>query len=468
MKFWLPGLFVASALAQPPQFAGSITAASLRGIVSFLASDALQGRDTPSPGLEVAATYIASEFRGDALESVTGPDYSQYADFEEVSGDIGTLQFSMSGAGEPVHSVPSSSIAVESEEPAHLVNETVFKWAPNVKIDTSLHGKVLMLRSPSDAATVRRLEISRPDAIIQLSRNSVAPGWRKGLLPPPSERSEIALVTLPASELESIFDRLPNGVTGARVSLNIGAPTVKQVRVRNVIGVLPGSDPHLRDECILVTAHYDHLGASSAGIFSGANDNASGVAAVLALAAAFSRESPHPKRTLVFVAFFGEEKGLLGSTWFAKHPPVPLARFIADINFEQLGETGSDGDVPAAALGVTGYALSDLPQLVAPSLAAAGVPLKDTRGNQSYFGRSDNYPLAQAGIPSHTFVAAYEYPDYHSVADKWEKLNYENMVRLTRALAAAIEALADGSDIPHWIESSKTKAYLDAWRAMHH
>jgi Zn-dependent M28 family amino/carboxypeptidase len=217
-----------------------------------------------------------------------------------------------------------------------------------------------------------------------------------------------------------------------------------------------------------VSAHYDHLGAGDSGIYSGANDNASGVAAVLSLASAFSRETPRPRRTLVFLAFFGEEKGLLGSTWFAKHPPVPLTRIVADINFEQLGDTGSDGDVPAAALGVTGYALSDLPQLVAPALASAGVPLKDTRDNLSYFARSDNFPLAQAGIPSHTFVAAYEYPDYHRISDKWQKLNYENMARITRALAFAIESLGDSPVIPHWIESGKTKGYLDAWRAMHH
>jgi hypothetical protein len=468
MKFLLLALLTAVAVAQAPSFTDSITAASLRGTVSFLASDALQGRDTPSPGLEVAATYIASEFRADGLESETGPDYSQYADFVEISGSLETVQFSISGAGEPARSIPSSRIAVDSVERAHLVNETVLKWAPGMKIEGPLKGKVLMLRSPSDPATIGRLEISRPDAIVQLSRYTVTPGWRQGLLLPGATQSDVPVITIPAGDVESIFDRLPTGDTGARVSLNIGAPSVKPIRVRNVIGLLRGSDPVLRDQIILVSAHYDHLGAGDSGIYSGANDNASGVAAVLSLASAFSRETPRPRRTLVFLAFFGEEKGLLGSTWFAKHPPVPLTRIVADINFEQLGDTGSDGDVPAAALGVTGYALSDLPQLVAPALASAGVPLKDTRDNLSYFARSDNFPLAQAGIPSHTFVAAYEYPDYHRISDKWQKLNYENMARITRALAVAIESLGDSPVIPHWIESGKTKGYLDAWRAMHH
>lgn len=463
MKFPLLALATAVALAQAPPFADSITAAGLRGIVSFLASDALQGRDTPSPGLDVAATYIASEFRADSLESPVGSDYSQYADFAQLSGNIETLQFSISGI-----SIPGGSIAVDSLGAAHLVNQAVFKWAPNMDVDVPLAGKIVMLRAPSNPLTLTKLESMHPDALVQLSRNTVSPGWRKGLLLPDTRDTRTAVITVPSSELEAVFDRLPTGETTARASLNIGMPSVKTVRVRNVIGMLRGSDPRLRDEYILVSAHYDHLGASPAGIFSGANDNASGVAAVLALASAFSREAPHPKRTLVFVAFFGEEKGLLGSTWYARHPPVPLARTIADINFEQLGDTGSDGDVPAAALGVTGYALSDLPQLVDPALAAAGVKLQDTRDNESYFARSDNFPLAQAGVPSHTFVAAYDYPDYHRVTDKWQKLNYDNMARVTRALAAAIESLADGPDVPHWVESPKTKGYLDAWRAMHH
>jgi hypothetical protein len=452
-----------------PPFTDSITASELRGAVSFLASDALQGRGTPSPGLEAAAAYIASEFRADDLESPTGGDYSQYADFVQVSGNSEGLQFSLFGAGEPARSVPFPRISVESLEAAHLTNEAVFKWAPNVKIDRALSGQIVMLRAPSDRSTISRLEQLHPDAIVILDRDVPRGGWRETLEMAGTHRSGVAILEIPAMDVESIFDRLPTGETGARASLTIGAPTTKPLRLRNMIGILRGSDPRLREQYILVSAHYDHLGASESGIYSGANDNASGVAAVVALAKSFSGEMPHPKRTLIFVAFFGEEKGLLGSTWFAKHPPVPLNRIVADINFEQLGDIASDteNDVPAAALGVTGYSLSDLPQMVSPALSSAGVTLRDTPDNQSYFGRSDNYPLAQVGIPSHTFVAAYEYPDYHSVSDKWQKLNYDNMARLTKALAVAIESLADHNDVPHWMETPKAKVYLDAWRAMH-
>jgi hypothetical protein len=448
------------------QVADRITAASLRGIVSFLASDALAGRDTPSEGLEVAATYIASEFRRAGLESPAGPDYSQYADFAEVSDNGESLQFSMTGAGEPPRTSPSARISVHSLEAAHVMNEPVFKWAPSVKIAGTLEGKVLMLRATSDESTLAKLEQSHPDAIVELSRNITGSGWRKGRLFATHHGADVPTISVPAGDVESIFDRLPNGDTTAHVSLNIGAPLVKPIHLRNVIGILSGSDARLRDQYILVSAHYDHLGAGPGGIFSGANDDASGVAAVIALANAFSR-TPHPARTLVFVAFFGEEKGLLGSNWFVRHPIVPLAQIVADVNFEQLGEVADEEGLPAAAVGVTGYDLSDLPKLMAPALISAGVKLRDTRDNLSYFSRSDNFPLAEAGIPSHTFVTAYEYPDYHRVTDKWPKLNYENMARITSALGSAIRSLADGPDLPHWVESSKTKGYIDAWRAMH-
>jgi len=469
MKSLLLAIFCSIACAQTlPPFADSITAASLRGIVSFLASDALQGRDTPSPGLDAAAAYIASEFRADGLESPTGTDYAQSADFNEVSGSAESLLFSISGAGEPPRTVPPGRITAQSLEGAHLVNEPVFKWAPNVKVEGSLKGKILILRAPSDPATIANLELSHPDGIVELSRDPPAAGWRKELQPAGTHGSGVAIIELPASDVESIFDRLPNGYTNGKATLNIGAPTKRVVRLQNMIGILRGSDPRLRDQYILVTAHYDHLGASDAGIFTGANDNASGTAAVLALANALAKQVPHPKRTLLFVTFFGEEKGLLGSTWFARHPPVPLPRIVADINFEQLGDVDVNNDVPPSALGVTGYGLSDLPKLVAPALASAGVELKDTSGNLNYFGRSDNFPFAQAGIPSHTFVAAYDFPDYHRVTDNWQKLNYENMARITRALAVAIDTLADSPEVPHWIESPQTKSYLEAWRTLHH
>lgn len=444
-----------------------ITAASLRGRVSFLASDALEGRDTPSRGLEVAAEYIASEFRRAGLESPPGGDYFQNADFALVSDSAELPAFSLSGGIE----VPADRIGVTGLRGAQLTNAQVFKWAPGAKIDIPLNGKVLMLRAPSEPAVLARLAFSRPDAIVLLLHKTAQEERRKSRLIRTGSESakETAIVSIPELDLQAAFDRLPVGLTAARASLVVPAPLVKAAGLRNVAGILRGSDPQLREQYLLVTAHYDHLGKDAVqDIYNGANDDASGVATVIELAAALARENPHPRRTLVFVCFFGEEKGLFGSTWYVNHPLVPLDRTIAVMNFEQMGEPARNEGLPASSLGVTGYDFSDLPAALEPDLASAGVSLREVRHNAEFFERSDNLPFAQAGVLAHTFVAALEFPDYHRTSDKWPKLNYENMAKLDNALAVAIVHLAGRAEAPQWNEDSKkAKDFLKAWRALH-
>ena len=446
--------------------ADSITAASLRGRVSFLASDLLEGRATPSRGLDIAAAYIAAEFRRADLESPAGGEYFQTAPYVQVTDAPEPAEFSFAGS-----EVDPGRIRVESLSGIRLANEQVFKWAPGAKIDIPLAGKILMLRAPSDPAVIGKLAFAHPDAIVELVRGS-KPEKRSARLIPATDSAigeDPVLLAVPEMDVEAGFDRLPVGLTSAKASATVPAPLVKPAPLRNVAGLLRGSDPVLRDQYIVVSAHYDHLGKTDAdGIFNGANDNASGVATLLELATALSRENPHPRRTLVFVCFFGEEKGLFGSAWYVKHPLVPLAQTVADINFEQMGETASSEGLPVSSLGVTGYDYSDLPQTLEPALREAGVSLREVRHNAEFFDRSDNLSFAAAGIPAHTFVAALEYPDYHRTTDKWQKLNYENMARLDRGLAAALTALANRTETPRWNEESKkAKEYLKAWRGLH-
>ena len=112
----------------------------------------------------------------------------------------------------------------------------------------------------------------------------------------------------------------------------------------NVAAILQGSDPGLKDQFVMVTAHYDHLGMMSSGgdgdrIYNGANDDGSGTVSVIEIAKALARMPVQPRRSLLFVAFFGEEEGLLGSFYYAKHPLVPLKSTVADLNLEQMGRT---------------------------------------------------------------------------------------------------------------------------------
>ncbi len=455
--------------AQSPQ-PETVSAAMLRSSVSFLASDLLEGRDTPSRGLDIAAAYIASEFRRANLESVPGSDYFQTANYLQITDSAEAPSFNLSGVPE----VTGDRIAILSSRGARLNNEPVFKWAPNVKIDTPLNGKILLLRTPSDFAIIGKLAFSKPDAIVILSRGLPNEQRRKHRLTPldvePADNPVV--ITVPEMDAEATFDRLPTGLTTARASMNVPDPIRKPVVLRNVIGILRGSDVKLREQYLLLTAHYDHLGLVDSGgehaIFNGANDNASGVATVIALAGALARENAHPRRTLVFMCFFGEEKGLLGSAWYVKHPAVPLAQTIADLNFEQMGETAKADGLPASSLGITGFDFTDLPQILSPALEAAGVEVREARHNAEFFQRSDNLSFAEAGIPAHTFLAALEYPDYHRTTDQWPQLNYENMAKLVRALETAIRDLANRPELPQWNQDSKkTREFVKAWRALH-
>ena len=238
-------------------------------------------------------------------------------------------------------------------------------------------------------------------------------------------------------------------------------------KVRNVVGLLKGSDPNLRQECVMVTAHYDHLGArpyapGADKVYNGANDDASGTAGVMALARALGRAKP--KRSVLFVLFWGEERGLLGSTYYGAHPVVPLPNTVADVNLEQIGRTDDTERPRVNAVGVTGYDYSD----VTAALAAAGKTLgtevqKHPRYSDPFFLRSDNRALALAGVPAHTISVAFEFPDYHGPDDEADRLDYDNMTEVVRLAGLGVLALADAPQRPRWnADDPKTARYRKA------
>ncbi len=220
---------------------------------------------------------------------------------------------------------------------------------------------------------------------------------------------------------------------------------------RNVAGVLRGSDPVLKDTCVLVSAHYDHLGARGDRIYNGANDDASGTAAVIEMAAAFARLRERPKRSILFVAFFGEEKGLLGSRYYVAHPLFPIEKTVAGINLEQIGRTDDVTGPLLLSAYVTGFDYSDVGAILQKAGALTGVTIaKHEKDNDKYFSLSDNRPLAQAGIPAHTVSVGYIFPDYHRPGDHWEKLDYPNMEKIVRAVAAGVLMIAASDEAPRW------------------
>jgi Zn-dependent M28 family amino/carboxypeptidase len=230
--------------------------------------------------------------------------------------------------------------------------------------------------------------------------------------------------------------------------------TLKTGTAKNVAGLLRGSDPMLKDTYIIVSAHYDHLGMRPHGddrIYNGANDDGSGTVSLMELASALAALPAHPARSILFLAFFGEEEGLLGSHYYASHPLVRLDRTIADVNLEQVGRTDAANGRHIGVAYLTGYGYSDLGRMLSREAAASEFKItEDASTKEDLFDRSDNLPLSQAGIPSTTLYVAADFPDYHGVGDEWPKIDYENMAKLDRALALGLLRLASNAPPPRW------------------
>ncbi len=251
--------------------------------------------------------------------------------------------------------------------------------------------------------------------------------------------------------------------------------TTTPASVHNVIGVLRGSDPALRDTGYLLTAHYDHLGSRPVDpenlradvIFNGANDDGSGTVSVIEIAAALASLKERPRRSLVFIAFYGEERGLLGSRYYGAHPTFPLSGTLGQINLEQVGRTDDTEGPRVNAASMTGFDYSDLGGVFAAAGKKLGVEVSGhPRNSDSFFGRSDNQALAELGVPAHTLCTSFMFPDYHRPGDHWDKVDYENMARVDRMVALGLLTLANSPREPRWnSENGKAQRYLEAWRA---
>ena len=223
--------------------------------------------------------------------------------------------------------------------------------------------------------------------------------------------------------------------------------TQEDITSSNIIGVLEGKSK--KEEIVIISAHYDHLGIRAKegvldSIYNGANDDASGVAGMLALALHFKKVGH--ERTLVFAAFTAEEMGLIGSTHFGKG--IEASKFVAGINLEMIGKTPSFG--PNTAW-LTGFERSDFGKIIQKNLVGTGYQLfPDPYKKFNLFFRSDNASLARLGVPSHTFSTT---PidvdeDYHQVSDEVETLDIAIITQTIQAVAVGTKSIISGEDTP--------------------
>jgi len=166
----------------------------------------------------------------------------------------------------------------------------------------------------------------------------------------------------------------------------------------------------------------------------------------------------------LFVTFFGEELGLVGSRYYGRHPLEPLAKTIADLNLEQLGRTDDSEGPQVGTATVTGFDFSEVTRILIDAGRLTGIKVyKNEKNSDPYFARSDNQALADMGVPAHTLGVAFDFPDYHGVGDEWSKIDYDNMARVDRMVAVALLRMSSEQPPPTWNESnSKARKYLEA------
>ncbi|MDE3196335.1 MAG: M28 family peptidase [Acidobacteriota bacterium] len=452
----LCGAFLTPAQIGPAEQSAlsQISADSLRTNLAYIASDGLQGRFTPSPGLTKAASYIAGQFKQAGLAPAVNGSYFQIAPYAEFTPKLDDFHLTLKTGGTEL-TLAAADVRVRSPKGLDLADTPVV-IPPDGEVPA---GKVIAAAGPkftSDEA-ISEYQASKPALILLVSRR---PTGRRA---PASYIDDAAGTDAPVIRISSpdlyaaIAEHKP-----LTLSIHLSAPASKPAPVENVIGVLPGSDPKLRDEYVVVSAHYDHLGVRNGQIYNGANDNGSGTVSVIEIAKSLATLNPRPKRTIVFMTFFGEEEGLLGAYFYTHHPVFPLAKTVADINLEQMGRTDDRGATHYTSFSFTGPSYSDLPAAMTAAAKREHIGVYVKSDADDFFDRSDNYPFAEAGVVAHTAVVAYEYPDYHAPGDKPDKIDYKNMAAVDRGVAAGVLAIADRAEPPHWADEKKAAPYREA------
>ncbi len=430
-----------------PSGTEQITESSIAATVSFLASDELAGRGTGSSEFDIAAAYVASRFRSVGMQS--GGDNGTYYHITEFPlkyppesatlslGEETHLLFGILGASTEHVSYSGEWKTINPDKPddwGTLSTFVVAEWETTAKAQRA-HSQLARLAQKLEAAGAKGL-ILKASADSEWHQQAINWQSRPRLEP----RNDINIPILVVSLQLDLTPKIRVDVPPVRIATR---------PMRNVIGVIPGSDPELSKQGILFSAHLDHLGSIEGEgdrIFNGADDDASGVTAVLTLADAYAKSAIRPRRTLLFMTFWGEEVGLLGSQAYVERPSWPLKNIAANINIEMIGRP-EDG--ARNKTWVTGWNESDLGPLMRRAAEEWGYEIfEHPQFSPMLYRSSDNWSFVQKGVVAHSFSAGSLHGDYHQVNDEWERLELEHMTQVIRALYVGSLPLANGEITP--------------------
>jgi hypothetical protein len=493
--------FVSSAAAQTSDAihaaAQSISSQDIQRRIGVIADDSMMGRNTPSPGLEKTAQYVADQFRRFGLKpgGEKGTFFQRYTISQRrIATTSSEVAFSIHGKRSSASLERDARLAFGAVPTDQLRASAVLFGGTYTAADAerlSMRGKAVIFVmdyrkpiTPLLQQTVGAIMEGGAAGVILLSNRDsatfvqrvatqsmvrVSVGGGEGVSVPVVEVHERALGTVlteaginPAEIRESgslVLKELPDLL----VDFGLHDAVLDSASAPNTIGILEGSDPRLKNEYLVFSAHMDHVGTAGGGqcqtrggdsICNGADDDGSGTVSVIELAEAFSQSGARPKRSVLFMTVSGEEKGLWGSQYFSEHPTVPLPQVVADLNIDMVGRNWKDTIV---AIGKEHSDLGTTLNRVAarhPELHMA--PIDDRWPEENFYFRSDHYNFARKGVPILFFFNG-THPDYHEVSDSPDKIDAEKQSRIVRLLFYLGQEVANAPARPKWNPESYAK-----------
>ncbi len=393
----------------------AITVSEVRRIESILASDSFGGRAVGTPGIRMAADFIAGEFKKAGLQPMQGNSFLQ--EFVMVKPVLKELKFKADGTDITANGVVVMTTKEELEvtEKSGYELGTIAKgdrMGPKVMQYLQAKKNMIVLVDTSFAASFaginrfKRQQFKTPHSVVFLLGNALP------------------------KEFKIKADH-----------------TLEETKLANVVGVLPGRSK--KDEQVIFSGHYDHLGigrqVAGDSIYNGANDDAAGITAVILLANHFKKLGNN-ERTLVFAAFTAEESGMFGSQYFSGQ--FQPEKVIAMFNIEMIGTESKWGRNSAF---ITGYEQTNMGKILQGNLKGSAFTFyPDPYTQQQLFYRSDNATLARLGVPAHTISTAKmeSEPHYHKPSDEVGTLDLENMAEIIKAIAESSKTIVSGKDSP--------------------
>jgi hypothetical protein len=271
---------------------------------------------------------------------------------------------------------------------------------------------------------------------------------------PSAFRNTLSAAGVDLPTVRAASSPLARTLTGLRIRIEMQDTVISSLTAPNSVGILEGSDPKLRNEYVVYSAHMDHIGITPGrpdSINNGADDDASGTAGVIELAEAFSRPGARPKRSVIFLTVSGEEKGLWGSHYFASNPPVPAKQIVANINIDMIGRNWPDTIVAIGKEQSDLGATLERVNAAHPELRMTAID--DRWPQERFYFRSDHYNFARKGIPVLFFFNGV-HEDYHEVTDSPDKIDSEKEARILKLLFYLGYEVANAPRRPQWDEES--------------